>query len=77
MALKSVVKLAGKVNKGQYPCVKKWCGFETYALFSSAHDAVIIAVAENHHDYVGQKVEDFSDANWELVQNYEICIKDF
>ena len=73
--------VAEVVNKGNhqeenYPQVKQWQHYNTYALFSSENDAVIIAADENHkHDFVGMKVLDIFADEWVKVKNFEIVIK--
>lgn len=59
-----------------YPQVKQWQHYNTFALFSSEGDAVIIAVDEAHeNDFVGMKVLDTSASEWVKVKSFEITIK--
>lgn len=65
----------GKEVKTEYPCVKRWQSYNTYALFSAAHRATIIAADPVHqHDFVGKDVEDTSDPNWVRTEKFEIVI---
>ena len=55
---------------------KQWQHYNTYALFSSENDAVIISVDENHdNDFVGLKVLDTRADEWVKVTGFEIVIK--
>ena len=73
--------IAEVVNKGNhqeenYPQVKQWQHYNTYALFSSETDAVIISADSAHvNDFVGLKVEDPTGNEWVKVTGFEIVIK--
>lgn len=68
---------AGNHKDEKYPQVKQWQHYNTYALFSSENDAVIISVDEAHEpDFVGLKVEDTTSNEWVKVTGFEIVIKD-
>ena len=59
-----------------YPQVKQWQHYNTFALFSSESDAVIIATDKAHkNDFVGMKVLDTSSSEWVKVKSFEITIK--
>lgn len=74
--LKSEIIQQGEHVEEKYPQVKQWQRYNTYALFSSENDAVIIAADENHkHDFVGMKVLDIFADEWVRVKNFEIVIK--
>ena len=73
--------IAEVVNKGNhqeenYPQVKQWHHYNTYALFSSEMDAVVISADSAHdNDFVGLKVEDPTGNEWVKVTGFEIVIK--
>jgi hypothetical protein len=73
--------IAEVVNKGNHqeencPQVKQWQHYNTYALFSSETDAVIISADEAHeYDFIGLKVEDPTSNEWVKVTGFEIVIK--
>lgn len=74
--LKSEIIQQGEHVEEKYPQVKQWQHYNTYALFSSENDAVIISADENHkHDFVGMKVIDTKADEWVKVKNFEIVIK--
>lgn len=59
-----------------YPQVKQWQRYDTFALFSSAHTAVIIAAAASHeNDFVGKIVDDPLSDEWQQVKDFSITIK--
>ena len=77
-SLKSNIVTEGDISKPQYPCVKRWYPHLTFALFSTCGSAVIIAVDPAHsHDFIGKKVDDPSDGNWIVAENFKIVISDF
>lgn len=74
MISSSIVR-KGTILDLKYPCVKQWQNYNTCALFSSENQAVLISVDEAHTgDFVGKIVEDCSDPNWKVINNYEIVI---
>jgi len=74
--LKSEIIQQGEHVEEKYPQVKQWQHYNTYALFSSETDAVIISADEAHeHDFIGLKVEDPTDNEWVKVTGFEIVIK--
>lgn len=65
----------GEAVESEYPCVKRWQSYNTYALFSSSHRAMIIAADPSHEqDFVGKDVDDTSDPNWIRTEKFEIVI---
>ena len=74
--LTSQVVEQGEHEVETYPQVKQWQHYNTFALFSSEGDAVIIAADEAHeNDFVGMKVLDTSSSEWVKVKSFEITIK--
>ena len=74
--LTSQVVEQGEHEVDTYPQVKQWQRYNTFALFSSEGDAVIIAADEAHeNDFVGMKVLDTSASEWVKVKSFEITIK--
>ena len=74
--LKSEINQTGEHVNEEYPQVKQWQHYSTYALFSSENDAVIICADKNHsNDFVGMKVIDTDADEWIKVKNFEIVIK--
>jgi len=74
--LKSEINQIGEHVNEEYPQVKQWQHYNTYALFSSENDAVIISADKNHsNDFVGMKVLDTDADEWIKVKNFEIVIK--
>lgn len=75
--IKSVVVDNGIEIEEVYPQIKRWCRYDTMALFSNKSDAIIIAVDVNHpDDFIGKKVEDPLSHEWKKVKNYNIVISD-
>ena len=76
--IKAEVLQKGSILDVEYPIMKRWFGSETYALFSTAHHAIIVAVSEMHSevDFVGQQVSDPTDRNWHTVNNFRIVLSD-
>ena len=59
-----------------YPQVKQWQRYDTFALFSSAHSAIIIAADPAHgEDFVGKNVDDPLSEEWQQVKGFQITIK--
>ena len=74
MILGQVIRPGDEI-KQEFPCVKRWQSYNTYALVSSETQAVIISADTAHdNDFVGKQVEDCNDVNWVLVDNFEIVI---
>lgn len=74
--LKSEILNTGDHQEEVYPQVKQWQHYNTYALFSSENDAIIISADENHdNDFVGLKVSDTRADEWVKVTGFEIVIK--
>ncbi|EQA7786824.1 hypothetical protein ACX818_001418 [Acinetobacter baumannii] len=67
---------AGMPVKSEYPQMKRWQTHNTFALFSSPNNAMIVSADINHeNDYIGKKVEDPLDPNWIQVQDFAIVIR--
>ena len=74
--ISSKVVNQGKKQECKFPQVKQWQNYNTFALFSSENDAVIIASDDNHeNDFVGLKVLDTQANEWVQVKDFEIVIK--
>ena len=74
--LTSQVNFSGEHQEDIYPQVKQWQHYNTFALFSSEKDAVIICADENHvNDFVGLKVVDTHADELVQVKGFEITIK--
>ena len=57
MILGQVIRPGDEI-KQEFPCVKRWQSYNTYALFSSETQAVIISADTAHdNDFVGNKLK--------------------